>query len=183
MSELSTVARPYAQAVFELAREQGDLEGWSDRLACIAAVAGSEALANVIDTPGIEGEQLAEVVNGICGDRLGERYSDQGRNLVRLLARNRRLAAAPALAEAYETLRDQAEGTVEATVESASPLDEAQQEKLQEALQRHLGRSVKLDFEVNEDLIGGAVVRAGDWVVDASARAQLEKLVGALSAA
>lgn len=178
MPSLSNVARPYAQAVFDLAREQEDLVGWGGRLECIAAVAGNEALSGVLSTPGIDREQVAKMVIEICGDELG----DEGRNLVRLLARNQRLEAAPELLTAFEALRAEAESTVEATVESALPMDEPQQQKLLEALQEHLGRAVKLEFSVNEDLIGGAVVRAGDWVVDASARAQLEQLVGALSA-
>ena len=121
--------------------------------------------------------ELALVFTDVCGDRLDENV----KNLVRLLAQNRRLHALPAIAEQYEHLRAEAEQTVQAELESALPVSDTQQQRIVEALSQRMGRRVELTVKTNEELLGGAVVRAGDLVIDGSIRARLEKLATAIS--
>ncbi len=178
MSDLSNVARPYAQAIFELARDAGDLAGWNDQLDLLAAVAGDDSMEAFLKHPSVTNDQQADVILQVCGDKL----SQDGANLVKLLVENDRVAALPDIAEIYATHRAEAESVIEADMITATPIDEAQQQQFSAALQKRLGRSVKLTYSVDADLIGGAVIRAGDWVVDGSVKAQLEQLVGALAA-
>lgn len=172
MAEKTTIARPYAQAVFETARAQDTLAAWSGVLAAAAEVVAHPDLARLIDHPRVPRGQTAELVIEACGDRM----DDHARNLIRVLADNHRLALLPDIARLYEEARAEAEGAVEAEVVSAQPLDEAQQQKLAAALSKRLGRQVTLRCETDEALLGGAVVRAGDLVIDGSAMARLEQL-------
>ncbi|MDX1594018.1 MAG: F0F1 ATP synthase subunit delta [Gammaproteobacteria bacterium] len=176
MAELSTVARPYAQAVFELAEAQGNLAAWSDMLAAATMVAADEAARRLLSSPGVSREQVADLFIEVCGDALDE----NGRNLIRVLAENRRLTLLEEIGAQYATLRAEAEKTVEAQVISAFELSEAQQEKLADALKRHLGRDVRLTCEIDKTLIGGAVIHAGDLVIDGSAQGRLNRLAGQL---
>jgi F-type H+-transporting ATPase subunit delta len=176
MSELITVARPYAQAAFDLARETGALQGWSDSLAFAAAVAGDETMAEAVENPGLTVEQRAELFISVCADHL----DDSGRNFIRLLAENGRLAALPEIADLYEKLRSEEEGSIEAKVVSAKPLDDAQQAAIIAALKKRFERDITLQCETDESLLGGAVIRAGDTVIDGSMRGRLEKFTTAL---
>lgn len=176
MAELSTVARPYAQAVFEIAQEQGNLAAWSDMLAAAATVSDDPAMQQVLASPGITREQVADLFVEVCGDAL----DDGGRNFVRVLADNHRLGLLGEVAAQYATLRAEAERTIEATVASAFELSEAQQQKLAGALKERLGREVRLTCEIDKTLIGGAVIHAGDLVIDGSALGRLGRLAGQL---
>jgi len=176
MPAQSNIARPYAQALFELAREQDDLSGWDDQLQLLGAVAADPALTGLTNDPRVSASQLSGLIIEVCGDRL----SAGGKNLVKLLVRNDRVSAMADIAAAYSTRKAEAEKVIEAEMITATPVDEEQRKQFSDALQTKLGRSVNLDFEVDEELIGGAVIRAGDWVVDGSVKAQLEQLVGAL---
>ncbi len=176
-SDWSHIARPYASAIFDLAQEAGDLASWSDQLALLAAVVGDEQMADVISSPAVNDDQLVELVLGVCGDQ----FTEQSQNLVKLMVRNERLQAAGEISSQYQTLRDEAEQVVEAQLVTATEADETQKKAISAALSKRLGKTVKLVAEVDDSLIGGAVVRAGDWVVDGSVKAQLSELVGALS--
>ena len=178
MSELSNIARPYAQALFELARDVGDYAAWGDQLDLLAAIAGDERIAALLSNPSFTADQQTALLSGICGDKL----SEQGSNLVKLLVKNRRVDALPDMAKLYAERRAEAESIVEADMITATEIGADQQQQFASALQAKLGRTVKLDFKVDEELIGGAVIRAGDWVVDGSVKAQLEQLFGALAA-
>jgi F-type H+-transporting ATPase subunit delta len=176
MSDLSTVARPYAEAVFNLAQESDSLSSWSDQLELIAALASDAQMADIVNDPRTHRDDVATLVVEICGAHLTE----GGANLVRLLCRNRRLTFAPSIASQFEALRAQAESVVEAEIETAHDISEEQVKMITETLQTKLGRSVRLQTSTDPELIGGAVIRAGDWVVDGSVRAQLQKLESAL---
>jgi len=176
MSELNTVARPYAQAAFDLAREAGTLAQWSDMLSFAAAVSTDEAMREAIDSPNLSVNEQADLFTQVCGDQLDE----QGQNFVKLLAENRRLTLFPEIAALYEELRADAEGTLEATVVSAKPISDAQQQDMASALKARFNRDVVLHVEIDESIIGGAVIRAGDTVIDGSARGKLEKFAHAL---
>ncbi len=176
MAEKSTLARPYANAVFDLAREQGDLKKWSDMLQLIAVVAEDRTMQALIGNPEFERSKLESLFLDICGDGLDE----QGRNLVRLLVENKRLDVAPQIADLYEARRAEAEGSVDVEVVSAFPLDDTLQSQLAAALERRLGRKVNLRVKIDASLIGGVQVRAGDLVIDASITGRLEQLANTL---
>ncbi len=177
MAELSNIARPYARAVFELAKASADYSLWSEQLDMLAAVAADSNIGALFNNPRVSRHALAGVFTDICGDQL----DGNARNLVRLLAQNRRLHALPVIAEQYEYLRAEAERTVQAELESALPVSDTQQQRIAEALSQRMGRRVELTVKTNEELLGGAVVRAGDLVIDGSIRARLEKLATAIS--
>jgi len=176
MSELNTVARPYAQAAFDLARESGTLAQWSEMLGFAAAVSADSAMREAIDSPNLSVVEQADLFAQVCGDQI----DDQGINFVKLLAENRRLTLFPEIAELYEELRAEAEGTLEATVISAKPMSDAQQQEMADALKARFNRDIILQVEVDESIVGGAIIRAGDTVIDGSVRGKLEKFATAL---
>lgn len=172
MSDTITVARPYAQAIFDVAKAQGKLKECSELLQYTAAVVSDEQMKRFIENPHVSKEDLAEQVIAICGERI----SDTGKNFIQLLAENRRLAVLPEVAALYEIERAKEENTVEAEVLSAFEVSSQQQESIAKALKKRLGREIRLKCRVDESLIGGAVVRAGDLVIDGSVAGQIQKL-------
>ncbi|HHJ14569.1 MAG TPA: F0F1 ATP synthase subunit delta [Gammaproteobacteria bacterium] len=172
----SELARPYARAVFELAREKGELDTWSARLALMGAVASDEKLHRLLDDPRLTRKDKAGLMIRVCGEEVGE----QGANLLRVLAENGRLDQLPMIERLFRQYRDEAAGTLQVDVISALPLAEAQKAGIAEALKKRLGRDVQLNCSVNEDLVGGAVIRAGDLVIDGSAVEHLQQLANAL---
>ena len=172
MAEKTTIARPYAQAVFDIAGEHEALGRWSEMLALAAAVAADEEMARLIDNPRLRKQQVLELFLEICGEGL----DPVGQNFIRVLSGNGRLALLPEIAELYEQARAEAEGTLEAEVVSAKPLGAQQQKNIAAALSERLGRKVSLKCTVDESLLGGAVIRAGDLIIDGSAVAKLQRL-------
>ncbi len=132
----------------------------------------------LLGNPHVTPEELAQLVSSIAGAKLGE----HGANFVRTLAANRRLAFLPEIAALFDELKDAAEGVADVTVTSAAPLDDAQREKLAAALEKRLKRKVRLHCDIDPGLIGGAVVRAGDLVIDGSVSARLERIAYELTA-
>lgn len=177
MAEKSTIARPYAQAAFSLAESAGDLKKWSEMLQLIATVASDDVMQNIIGNPDVSRAELTDIILDVCGKNLDE----LGQNFVRVLADNKRLDVATEIAELYEAKRAEAEKTVEAEVTSAFPLSDAVKDKIIVSLKQKLGREVKLVTRTDENMIGGAVIRAGDLVIDASVTGQLEQLAYSLS--
>ncbi len=185
----SNIARPYAQALFELAQEQDNLSAWAQQLQLLAVVANDPDLIHAASDPSISSAQLAQLMIDVCDDVCdgqaqlsGGKLDDNGENLVKLLARNGRVNAIGDIAEAYAVRKAEAEKTVVAEMVTATPINDHQQQQFSETLRSTLGCNVNLQFAVDEELIGGAVIRAGDWVVDGSVKAQLEQLASALSA-
>jgi F-type H+-transporting ATPase subunit delta len=178
MADKSTIARPYAKAAFEEARERGRLGPWSEALRTAAAVISDPRVQALLGNPRITAGELANLVSEIAGAQLDE----EGRNFVRTLADNHRLAVLPEISALFDELKSEAEGVIDVTVTSAAPLDEAQRGKLTAALERRLKRSVRLQCETDPALIGGAVLRAGDMVIDGSLRAKLERIAYELTA-
>ncbi len=172
MAELITIARPYAQAIFSLAQDEGDLKGWSDMLAFAATVASDPDMAELIDNPRVDRHQTAAIFLEVCGERL----TAGAKNTIRVLAENNRLELLPEVAALYEVERAAAEGTLQAEVTSARALSDAQKKAIAAALTKRLGRDVTLDCNVDEKLLGGAIIRAGDVVIDGSVVGKLEKL-------
>ena len=178
MAELASIARPYAQAVFELAKDAGHYGPWSEALGFLATVAADKDMAALFSNPRVSRQQAADIVIELFGEGVG----DEPKNLVRLLAQNRRLLALSAIAEQYEILRAEAERTIRAELETALPISDGEQHHIAEALKTRLGREVELVVTTNRELVGGAVIRAGDLVIDGSIRARLERLAAAVSA-
>jgi F-type H+-transporting ATPase subunit delta len=177
MAEKSTIARPYAQAVFELASAQRQLGPWSERLQLLTAVTTDPRMQRLIGDPRIARERLAALLIDIGGDRLDQ----QGKSLVRLLVENRRLDLLPEIAALFEQYRAEAEKVVQAEVVSAFPLSQEQQAGIVAALKKRLGREVSLKSSTDETMVGGAVIRAGDLVIDGSVTGHLDRLASALS--
>ncbi len=177
MSEITTAARPYARAVFELAQEKGELDVWEQRLAFMAAVASDPSMRNLLASPKLSREQAAELFNKVTGDQVGE----HGQNMVRMMAENDRLALLPDILPLYQQFKAEAEGMVEAEIVSAMPVNDEQQAAIAKALQVRLGREIKLVNRIDETLIGGAVIKAGDLVIDGSIQGRFDKMVNALT--
>jgi F-type H+-transporting ATPase subunit delta len=176
MAELSTLARPYAKAVFELARDEGKLADWSALLAGIAAAVRDKQVAAAIGHPAVGRGQLADVLIQI----MGSKATEHGKNLLRLLSEYSRLKLAPAIAEQFEALRAEHERRVDVEIVSAAPVDAAQQKALVDAVKKKLDRDVNVQWKTDPALIAGAQIRAGDTVIDGSISGELARLRQAL---
>lgn len=177
MSEAITIARPYAQAVFEEAQKLADLKGWSEVLVSLAEAVNHPEVRAVVSSPRVAKAQLESLMDGL----LGGQATAQQRNFVRVLVDNQRLLMLPEIAAIYEALRAEAERTVNVVVDSAFELSVAQQEKIVSSLKARLGREIKLVCKINKELLGGVVIRAGDKVIDGSARTRLGEMANALA--
>jgi F-type H+-transporting ATPase subunit delta len=177
MSELSTAARPYAKAVFEMAQAENDLGGWSETLSLLSAVASDEAMRKTIDVPASSRQSKSDLLIKVCGDKL----TDKAKNLVRLMADNERLSLLADVSNQFESLKAESEGTVEAVVRTAMNLDDSQQNRIAEALGKRLNRKVNVVCVVDESLLGGAIIQANDLVIDGSIKGKLDKLGQALT--
>lgn len=177
MAETTTIARPYAQAAFELARAENALPMWSEMLNFVAVVAKDTQIAALLNSPRVSRAQLAALFVSIAGERLNL----QGSNFIRLLAENRRLDVLTEIAALYQMMRAAAEGVLEAEMISAQPVSDAQRAQMTVALKARLQRDVNLTVSTDASLLGGAIIRAGDLVIDGSARGKLAKLAVALN--
>ncbi len=176
MSELSTLARPYAEAAFRLAQGANDLAGWSARIATLASIVSDVQVARLIGDPAVSAERVAELVIEVAGGDLGER----GANFVKVLAENDRLSLLPEISAQFETLKANAEGTLEATITSAQVLTQAQIDDLVAGLKAKFNRAVNVQVAVDPELIGGAVITIGDQVMDGSVKGRLQRMAFAL---
>lgn len=176
MASLATIARPYARAAFEYARDSKALDGWSAQLALLAAVVVHADIANILARPKVTRQEKAELLISI-GDK---KLDDKVKNFIHLLAENGRLAVLPDISREFELFKAEQEGSIEATVAAAQKIDSAQLKSITAALETRLGKKVSLTTEIDESLIGGAIIKAGDLVIDGSVRNRLEKLSSAL---
>ena len=172
MLETSTIARPYATAVFELAQETGQVEEWSAMLGLLGVLTSDKDMRQLITNPRVSRQQLQDLVFDVCGAGL----SDLGRNLVKLLVGAGRLQYTANIKDQYEQMRAAAEGKVDVEVVTAYTLDEQQQGSIAEIMAGRLSKQVNIVTSVDESLIGGAIIRAGDSVIDASLRCRLTEL-------
>jgi F-type H+-transporting ATPase subunit delta len=172
VAERATIARPYAKAAFEYARDARAFAEWSRGLQLVAEIVADPRVAALIKNPEWTAAEIADFVTGVAGDKL-----DAGmQNFVRVLAANRRLLLLPEIATHYEVFRALVENTVDVEVVSAVKLDAAQAEKLSAAINARLKRRVNMHNTVDATLLGGAVIRAGDLVIDGSLKGGLERL-------
>lgn len=177
MAEALTVARPYAQAAFLFASEHHVLKDWSDMLGLLAAIAADPEMARLIESPEMTETRLADLFIDVGSERLNEKCH----NFIRLLSEARRLQLLPEIAALFEIQRRTAEQTISAELISAFPASEAQQAAISAALKQRLGRDIELTCTTDAALLGGAVIRAGDLVIDGSVRGKLERLGTSLS--
>jgi F-type H+-transporting ATPase subunit delta len=177
MSEPLTLARPYAQAAFTVASEAGTLGFWSEFLSAAALLVHSPEMGALAGSPKLPRERLV----GLMADLLGVSGDAPACNFLTLLAENRRLPLLPEIASHYDTLRARAEQTIKAQLTSAQPVDDAARARITEALARRLGARVELECVVDEALLGGAVIRADDLVIDGSVKGRLARLATALT--
>jgi len=178
MAEPSTIARPYAEAVFKLADEAGKLVEWSTALAMLAQVSENDRVRAAIADPNLPAAQVAGLFLAILGGKL----SGDAENFVRVMAENQRLGLLGEVRAQFEALKNEREGVIEADIQTAFDLSGAQLEGLIAALEKRTGRRVKAQVHVDKTLIGGVRVVMGDKVIDGSARAQLGALESALKA-
>ena len=181
MSEFETVARPYARAIFELASQESQLQQWQDRLGLSAAIAADNDMQAIFESPSMLAREQSDLFLSVVAGADKVDVSDDFKNLVALLAENGRLAAFPAIATAFETLKQEAEGRIEVRIRSAQKLSTEQEQQISTSLAKRLGKEVSISTEIDESLIAGAVVTAGDLVIDGSAIGRMEKLTSALN--
>ena len=179
MAENLTLARPYARAVFELASEKRAFDRWSKALSVLAALSADAGVQAMFASPKAAPAVRAEVLTELSA-KAGEKLEQDGRNLVQLLAENRRLNLIPEIAAEYERLRAEAENILEVELVAAMPVAAAEQKLISEALHKKLGRKITLKYVEDKTLIGGAVLRAGDLVIDGSVRERLSRLTAEL---
>jgi len=178
MAEPSTIARPYAEAVFKLADDAGSLADWSATLAMLEQVSVNERVRAAMADPNLSSAKVAGLFISILAGKL----SGDAENFVRVMAENRRLELLGEVRAQYEALKNAREGVIEADVQSAFELTDAQLAELVSALEKRTGRKVKAQVRLDKALIGGVRVVMGDKVIDGSARAQLGALESALKA-
>lgn len=176
MAELFTYARPYAKAAFRYAQESDALASWASQLALLSACTQNETLKKVIGSPAYSSERQAQVLIDVVAD-----LNPGQQNFVRLLAQNKRLTLLPQIAELFHALKLQHEQAVDVQLISAMELDSAAEEKLVEALTKKLSRKVMVRTEVDQRLLAGVVIKAGDFVIDASMRGRIDKLARAIN--
>ena len=178
MADSSTVARPYAKALFDLANGERKLAEWSAALSAAAAVVGDADARRALANPGFDDVARAALVGSVASAVKGGELlaSGHGRNLLQVLAENDRLTALPEIAMQFDALKADAENKVKVTVTAATQVDGAIAEQIKKALQQKLGRVVELTLAVDASLIGGAIIQADDMVIDGSVRTRLQRL-------
>ena len=172
MSELATLARPYAEAVFKRAKESGNSQEWSDNLAFLSAILQDEGLAAIVNNPRVEEDKLTALLLEICQDQT----TGEANNFLKLLIENGRLKLAPQIAELFEKYKAEDEGYVDVDVITAYALTKAEEQSFATSLKKKLNKKVNISTSVDKALIGGFLVKAGDSVIDGSINGQLQQL-------
>jgi F-type H+-transporting ATPase subunit delta len=171
MSELTTVARPYARATFELAVDNNNIDAWSEMLLFAAEVVTNPTIAAML-TGTKTTQELADLLINICDDQLNE----SGQNLINIMAENGRLSVLPRVAELYADLVTEHNKEINVIVVSAYALSKKQKDELSQSLEKRLARKVNLNCSIDKTLIAGMVITAGDLVIDSTAIGQLNRL-------
>ncbi len=172
MQDNTTIARPYARAIFELAQAENNLQQWSDLLKILSLVVIDPEMRKVISSPRVSSEQLLMIISEVTGNQL----DSLGQNFVKVLIDANRLRLAPFISDLFEKRRAEAEGRVDIDVLTAYELEPQQSSQLSDVMGKRLGKKVSISAKVDESLIGGIVIRAGDIVIDSSLRGRLNTL-------
>jgi F-type H+-transporting ATPase subunit delta len=183
MAELTTIARPYAEAAFALAQQANELPAWSSLLRVASAVIGDPKMAVTLDNPKLTAGDKESLLLSVLASELTRLALDKdGRNFVRVLVEADRTALLPYIAQLFETRKNEAEGVASAQIVSAFALDDAQLAQLKAALEKRFGKKIEATIVVEPDLIGGARIVVGDRVIDASVQGQLTAMATHLRA-
>lgn len=177
MSELTTIARPYAKAAFEYAVENKVVEQWQQMLMFAAEVCKNATMKSYL-TGSVAADTLANLVNSVCGDQLDQ----YGQNLIKILAENKRLAVLPNILTMFNLLKAEFDKEIDVDLTSAVKLTAKQMKDVGASLEKRLQRKVKLNCNVDPALVAGMVIRTGDTVIDGSFRSKLNRLEDALQA-
>jgi F-type H+-transporting ATPase subunit delta len=177
MSSLTTLARPYAKAAFELARSEGALADWNGMLNLAGEIAAEDSMSALLESPHVTADQRLDIIVEAGGKQFDRRF----RNFLSVLSENGRLALLPHICVQYRQLRQQAENRLHVRVVSAIPLEEGQKERMRVALARRFDSDIELENDIDAGVLGGAVVYAGDQVIDGSLRGRLARLQNNLS--
>ena len=178
MAELTTIARPYAEAAFELARDENALPVWSEMLRLVAAVSADVRVDRALGNPRLTDEEKESLFLTICGDKLNA----SGRSFLRVLLEAGRIKVLPQICELFDALKDDTEGVARARITSAQPVSEAQLAELKQTLEKRFKRRIEATVAVDASLIGGARIVIGDEVIDASVRGKLDAMAVQLKA-
>lgn len=178
MAELTTIARPYAEAAFRLAQEQKAYPAWSQMLSLVSQVATDPQMSAALDNPQLTAPDKEALLLKVCGDRL----DGQGRNFLRVLVEADRLAVLPQISALFDSLKDAAEGVAKAQIDTAFPLSDAELADIRTGLERHFGKKIEATVSVVPELIGGARITVGDTVIDGSVQAKLQAMAARLRA-
>lgn len=178
MAEITTIARPYAEAIARLAKESNGWAAWSAELGLMAAVMQDEQIAGVVANPAVSSERVAELLVAICDGKL----SENGKNFVSVLAENNRYGVLPEILRLFEEIKSAQEGVLEAVITTAYELTPSQLGDLIAKLETKLNCKISATQQVDARLIGGVVIQVGDEVLDASVRGKLEDLSATLKA-
>jgi F-type H+-transporting ATPase subunit delta len=178
VAELTTIARPYAEAAFALAREQNALPVWSQMLRLASEIVADARMAEALDNPKLDAPAKESLLLSIAGDRLNA----EGRNFIRVLVEADRIALMPTIASLFDALKDEADGVAKATIETAFPLEGNDLAELTAALERRFKRKIEPEVVVKPELIGGARVTVGDNVIDGTVQEQLRAMAVQLRA-
>jgi len=176
MANNASIARPYAKAVFDLAQESSSFQGWSTALEKLSAVSTDESFSALVSDPRVGAGKISDLLVELTSDVLPE----GGTNFVNLLVQNDRLDSLAGIQQQFEDLVAKAQASINASIFTAKALTEQQRLSLSAALEARLGLKVQLEETVDASLIGGAIVKAGDLVIDGSAKSRIEKLTTAL---
>ena len=177
MAELTTLARPYAKAAFQSALDDSALDSWSSMLTTAAAVSSEQSVIGLLTDPALSTDSMADAFIELLGDEL----ITKGQNLIRLLAENKRLILLPAISSLFHILKANQEKSIDVEITTAFEVSSETLNNLVQGLKDRLAREINLGTSVDSSLIGGAVVRAGDTVIDSSVRGKLVKLVESMN--
>jgi len=172
MLEKTTIVRPYAEAAFSQALEEGKLSEWSTMLSLLSVIVRDSDMQRVIASPKISADELYQFIVDICENKL----TQSGKNFVKICVDAGRIGLASEISVLFEQKRSAAEDISEVDVITAYPLNENQIKKISESLSKRTGNKIDINIEENKDLIGGVIIRVGDSVIDASLRGRLEEL-------
>lgn len=172
MQNPTTLARPYARAAFAAARDDDALADWNERLQFASAIVSEDTMARLTLDPRVDRDQVLKLFTDVAEGRFDERFT----NFLRVLLKYDRVRLLPEITAQFEYLRQQAEGRLRVEVVSAMELDDDQRKRLSDNLAKRYGRDVDIDSRVDSALIGGAVIRVGDEVIDGSVRGRLNRM-------
>lgn len=178
MAEISTIARPYAQAIFDLAKEQKRLNDWSGILKLLAQLVEDEHVKTIVQDAKINDSEKEAMILKICKGNL----SAEGENLVKLLVENKRLLVIPFISESFETFKADEEGTLVANIVVAAKISKEETNEIVKKLEKKFSKKIEANIEIDKEILGGSVITVGDTVIDASVKGQLESLAFSMKA-